>query len=173
MDDRGAEKAFPVLCATLDDGIIAPIIMPSDTTFKLIESLAQNEELIGQLYQVYADRLLIRKQFWQSLAVEEKMHAGWLRQLGQMQGDVKVSHRFSIAAVSTYSAYVQKEIELALSGVVQDRQALVTSLYIEESLIEKRFFDAFSGEGQSFKEVLSQLVAETKNHISKIKSQLN
>lgn len=147
--------------------------MPTDNPIFVIESLAQNEELIGQLYQAYADRFPIRKQFWQSLACEEKMHAGWLRQFGQMQGNIKVSSRFSIAAISTYGAYVKKENELALSGMINDRQAMVTSLYIEESLIEKKFFDVFSGGDQLFKEMLTRLVAETKNHILKIKTQLN
>ncbi|KTB48307.1 hypothetical protein DEALK_11530 [Dehalogenimonas alkenigignens] len=147
--------------------------MIKSNSTSVIEALAQNEELIGELYQTYADRLPIRKQLWQSLAGEEKMHAAWLRQFGQMQGDVKVSNRFSIAAISTYRAYVQKEIKSAISGVVNDRQALTTSLYIEESLIEKNFFEAFSGEGQSFKAVLKQLIAETNIHISKIKAQLN
>jgi hypothetical protein len=145
--------------------------MITSNTQSLIEALVHNEELIGKLYQIYAEQFPARRQFWLNLADEENMHAAWLRGSGQSQ-EVRVSNRFSISAVSTYRAYLQNEIELAGSNAINDKRALTTSLYIEESLIEKKFFDIFTSESRAFRETLNALISETQSHISKIKAQL-
>jgi hypothetical protein len=44
--------------------------------------------------------------------------------------------------------------------------------YIEQSLIERRFFEVFKGDSQSQIEVLSYLKIETQKHINKIEEKM-
>ena len=49
----------------------------------LIEVMASNEEMIGQHYQVYAEKFKDYQDFWKRLAVEEGEHALWIRELNE------------------------------------------------------------------------------------------
>jgi hypothetical protein len=50
--------------------------------------------------------------------------------------------------------------------------ALSIAKYIEQSLIERRFFEIFKGDSQSQIEALSYLKIETQKHINKIEEKM-
>ena len=62
----------------------------------------------------------------------------------------------------------QHQILVQEKGVTLD-QALTTALRLEESLIEKRFFEVFDSDSPELKEVFQDLSRETEAHIEKIK----
>ncbi|MBG7616793.1 MAG: hypothetical protein IZT57_00275, partial [Chloroflexi bacterium] len=47
----------------------------------MLEILAQNEEKISQLYDVFAKQYPPYKGFWAELSQDEKEHAEWIRKI--------------------------------------------------------------------------------------------
>ncbi len=69
---------------------------------EITNALAENEELIGKLYQVYANKFPDYHQFWQDLVDEENKHAAKIRQLQSeaAKGSLLIKpYRFNIVAI--------------------------------------------------------------------------
>ena len=151
--------------------------MPSkDKGSDIIEMLAKNEEAVAQLYSAYADRFPEHKDFWSGLAVEEIDHAAELRKLCEItaKGGLYIGEgRFSTIAISNFSSYVEKESEPDRVKASSFINALSVALYIEESIIEHKFFDVFETDSAELKQVLLNLAAETKRHLEQVKQLWN
>ena len=145
---------------------VFPVNNPTD----IITHLAKNELLISDLYLAYAKRFPELAEFWTNLSVDEKHHAGWLQHLLQpfTENAVSVNARFSSNTLSVYQAYLEKECTLARRGKLDLSQALSTSLHIEKSLIENRFFEIFEGRSPEWTETKKNLITETKLHLAKV-----
>lgn len=144
---------------------------------QLIDKMAESEELISQLYRAYADRFPTLQEFWSGLADEEMEHANSLYELcakvtGQLPLYIK-EDRFKIQAIQTYQEYLQKEIENARKKELLLINALAVSRYIEESLIESKYFEAFETDSVDLKRVLLKLSKDTRVHMNKTKEMLN
>ncbi len=137
---------------------------------EMLELLAANEELISNLYTSYADRFPEHKDFWQGLAIDEIKHAKWLRAIdaqhtrGRMEVDVK---RFNKEAIKTYHQYLKEEIS-KVSNDLPLKVALTTSLYIEKSLIEQKYFEVLTGDSAKVRKTLANLEEATKDHINRV-----
>jgi len=134
----------------------------------IIEMLAKNEETVSQLYSAYEDRFPEYKDFWSGLAVEEIDHANELRKLCEIAGEGSLhikEGRFNTTAIGSFSSYVKKESE-------PDRVkslSLINALSIEESMIERKFFDVFEADSAELRHVLLSLAAETKRHREQVR----
>lgn len=137
---------------------------------EIVDQLARNELLISDLYLTYAERFPELAEFWAKLAADEKHHAGWLKHLRQpfAENAGSVTARFSSNTLAAYQAYLEKECALAKSGKLDLSQALNTSVHIEKSLIENRFFEIFEGRSPEWTEAKKNLIAETKLHLAKV-----
>jgi hypothetical protein len=137
-----------------------------------IELLAQNEETLSRLYQVYASRFSEYKEFWMELAGEEKNHAAWIRTFGQRASEglgLIKRKRFKAAAIKSFLNHTEKEIENAKAPEYQSINALSVAHYIEESLIERRYFEVFESDSAELKKLLQDLDEATRTHAAKIK----
>jgi len=70
----------------------------------IVEKLAANEEAIARLYKGYADAFPTLREFWISLATEEKKHASWIRNLGAKTGISPIfidENRFNTVAIQS------------------------------------------------------------------------
>ncbi len=138
----------------------------------IIDSLAKNEEAIGRLYEAYAHKFTDYQNFWVSLARDEKNHTRWIQSLssGILQGSVLFNeNRFNSAAINTFLNYLEREIAKAQDQYVLLINALSIALYIEQALIEHKYFEVFEGDSIELKNVLIGLAEETRRHLDRVR----
>jgi len=141
---------------------------------EVIEAMAKNEEAVSRLYQAYADRFPVQKTFWSGLAADEMSHAGWIRGLHakMREGSLSINRdRFKIQPVRGFTSYLEREMASAREPGMSPINALSVALYIEESIIEQRFFEAFQPDAPELKRVLADLAAATKGHLEKVREE--
>ncbi len=141
---------------------------------EVIEAMARNEEAVGRLYQAYADRFPAKKDFWSGLAAEEVTHAEWIRglQARMKEGAVAINKdRFKLQAVRAFSSYLEREMASAREPGLSPVNALSVALYIEESIIEQRYFETAVADSPEMKRVLADLVNSTRAHLEKVRQE--
>lgn len=137
---------------------------------KIIDMMANNEEAVSRLYSAYADRFPDYKGFWSELAVDEIEHATELRKLCELaeSGGLFISEgRFNPVAIANFSKYLEKEAEPDRVKASSLINALSVAVYIEESIIERKFFEIFETDSARCKQILSDLADETAKHFEK------
>lgn len=134
---------------------------------KIIDLMLKQEALLATLYQVFAQKFPEYKKLWHKLAREEKKHAGWVEQLHVAsekkvvlfrEGRVKPSH------METFVHSIEKKIKQAETDGFTARQALLCTIDLERSLIEKEVFLHFVGITEKARDVMDFLAQETKEH---------
>jgi hypothetical protein len=139
---------------------------------EIIELLAGSEETIGKLYTTYANRFHETEPFWKSLAEDERNHAIWIRSLKAKSGNNKLifnPDRFRSAAIKTFINHTEKEIIEAGKPGYQLINALSMAYFIEDSLIEKKYFEVFEADSVELKGLLNKLESATKKHALQVK----
>ena len=139
---------------------------------EILELLAENEEHIARLYRLYSEKLPKFKDFWSQLADEEIEHASWIRDFasGVKEDTLQINEkRFPRSALQTYKEYLDGSIEKATRKGVDTMSAFTTALYIEESLIELKFFEVIDSGSEDFDKVLLRLKKATAEHNNRIK----
>lgn len=139
---------------------------------EVIELLAENEENIARLYRLYAEKLPKFRDFWTRLAGEEIVHASWIREFadGVKEKTLYINEkRFPREALQTYEEYLDGSIEKANRKGVDAIGAFTTAFYIEESLIELKFFEVIDSGSEDFNKVLLRLKKATVEHNNRIK----
>ncbi len=133
----------------------------------IIELLAGSEETIGRLYAAYAQKFPVMAEFWQGLADDEHSHALWIRSLKEKLKGRELfikPERFKPAAILSFVKHTEKEITDAGKPGYQLINALSMAFFIEESLIEKKYFEAFAADSAELTDLLHRLEAATRKH---------
>jgi len=141
----------------------------------IIEKLASNEELVAKLYKAYADAFPNLRGFWDSLATEEIKHALWIRSLGAKTGTSQIfvdEGRFNIIAIQTFMKYMDKELARLNEQKIPLIEALSIAFYIEQSLIENKYFEVFKTDSAELQHTLKRLHDDTLAHRNKTKEEL-
>lgn len=141
----------------------------------ILSRLAENEEAIGVLYQEYAKRYPDYSSFWSGLAHEEEEHACWIRALCSIASETGLvikQGRFNEAALQTYCNYLGRELANVKQGDTTLLNALAATLYIEESMIERKYFDVFEADAPELKRVLLRLAEATEVHVDRARETL-
>jgi hypothetical protein len=140
-----------------------------------IEKMAVNEDLVGDLYGFYAQEFPEHRRFWEDLVAEERKHAKILRGLRDMMeqgGDIQYNEKFSVQAIDFVMNYVQREIE----SVKRKKPSLLAVLSIakdlEDSLIERSYFDVVQGGTSKLQLIFARLVQDSKMHRGIIQAML-
>jgi hypothetical protein len=134
--------------------------------------LAANEEAIANLYRAYASRFTEYATFWNHMAKEEIAHVAIIRRCSDevKQGLVHLNEkRFNKEALNTYSKYIERELDLAQEERLSLMHAFSTAFYIEQSLIESRFFEVFEGGSEELKKLLSHHKMNAKEHLDRVR----
>ena len=138
----------------------------------LLALMAQNERLVGDLYIKYSNKFSEGKVLWEKLAQDEEMHASWLtiQQTNLDKGLVSIdSKRFNESAIKAFSDYLKSEMGRLDAGEVSLINALSVSLYIEQSLIEHKYFEVLDSDSEEMKNTLTKIKKETEVHSNRIK----
>ena len=142
-----------------------------DRQIETVEMLAKHEETIGQLYKEYADKYPEHRDFWLALADDENQHARWINELHSKieEGSVHFKQdRFQIPAIRHSLNYVQKMLLKSIEPGFELIEALSTAWYIEDALLENRFFEVFETDSADLKETLRKLAEATDQHRQRI-----
>ena len=139
---------------------------------EIIDIMAQYEETIGKLYQTYAQTQPELADLWNTLYSQEMEHRNWLINLADAVGTGKVhfnKDRFKIEPLHLALDYINKELSKAQNMTIPTKDSLNKAFQIEQSMIEKKFFEVFETDSVDLKHVLQNLANETKKHIEMIR----
>ncbi|MEI7890391.1 MAG: hypothetical protein WCI36_00320 [bacterium] len=132
----------------------------------IVEQMAKNEVKLSELYAKYGHAFASRKEFWEELAREEISHGAWIGTLKKKveEGSVAFNReRFNLSLLSEFHDYVQSQEDKIKTGIALI-DALKASRKIEETLLEKNFFEVFAGDAPDLEVLLLALEYSTKNH---------
>jgi rubrerythrin len=141
----------------------------------ILDRLVSNEESIAKLYGKYGAAFPLLREFWSSLASEEIDHASSIRSLGRQIGTLQVfmdQSRFNAIAIQTFADYVDRELSRLNEQAIPLIEALSITFYIEQSLIESKFFDVFKTDSPELQVTLAKLHDETLAHRNRAKETL-
>jgi rubrerythrin len=137
-----------------------------------LEQLAKHELAMGSLYQFYAQKYPEYSEFWNELAQEEISHNIWIRELASQKFEGKLNLNEEILKQWKGIKYSTDYIEEQINSLVADSypmfEALSIALYIERELIEKGYFESFSGGRNHISQLLLKLSRETNEHIKRL-----
>jgi len=139
----------------------------------VIELLAESEETIGRLYDAYGQKFPEMGEFWQGLADDERSHALWIRSLKEKTKGRELflkPERFKSAAINSFANHTEKEITAAAKPGYQLINALSMAFFIEDSLIEKKYFEVLATDSAELSDLLQRLESATRKHAQKIKN---
>lgn len=134
---------------------------------EILALMLKQETLLAKLYQVFAQKFPVHEKLWHKLAREEKKHAGWIKQL-RAASEKKVVF-FSASPIKphtleTFVHGIEEKIKQAEADGFDARQALVCTIDLERSLIEKNVFSLFEGMTEKASSTMKFLLTETKEH---------
>ena len=139
---------------------------------KIVELLIKQELLLSKLYKTFADKFPKHKDFWINISKAEIRHANWIEKLYEVEKKGIVI--FDEGKIKTYTMkafieHVEKIISRTENNEINPINTFSYALDFEMALIEKNIFTHFDGLNEKAIGVLKALIAETKNHIEKIK----
>jgi rubrerythrin len=138
------------------------------TTFEL---LALNEEAIAALYNAYASRFTESRDLWLAMAAEERQHASWIREIDAMvqRNSIEANEkRFPREAIESYGRYLTVELNKVQFPDYTLQQAFTVAGYIENSLMELKYFEVIKDDSAPVKDLLKKLEGATKSHVSRL-----
>jgi len=138
--------------------------------------LLENLELdISNLYKLFAQKFPAHKQLWDDLSEDEVQHASYIKQLASFiqQGlvlfDEKTTKTFTIKTVRDA---IKSTYQQAQANKLTAINALAYSLSLEDSILEKKFYDYFSTRDESVAYIINKIKRETSQHYQKVKDTL-
>ncbi len=148
----------------------------SERQLNIIIKLAELEKSIGRLYDVYTSLFPGHQHFWSSLAREEEIHARIIGELylPVIRNETRFDERsFNLPILERFISYIEEEAGKALRQERTFINALSISLYIEESLIEQKYFSFVEASTNQIKQVLDRLAADSRRHAWKVREEFN
>lgn len=144
--------------------------------FETVGQMAQNERLIRNLYAIFAKRFADHHDFWEAISKEEDLHGKSIDLFIEeaKKGSVLINtNRFKKSAIKYYSDYIgRKTREFKDAYFPLHNDALSLSLGIEQTMIEKKFFEVFETDNDALKKILKMLKESTLEHIERIQKEL-
>jgi hypothetical protein len=130
----------------------------------LIVLFEENELNVSILYHLYAEKIPHKSSFWERLSKEELSHA---EDIGTQKEsyDAIAENKFSRGVAKYIMDFVLEEIERTRIENITHRDALLTALRIEQSMLEKKCFDMFMPTSVTVKELLFKINRETERHV--------
>jgi rubrerythrin len=149
---------------------------PSEKQLDVLKKMSELEESAGRLYESYAQIFPDYRQFWLGLANEEKLHAEWVKKLHTLieRKTAEFSeNRFNSIAIQKFLDYLKEEIGKASRRERALINALSITLYVEESLLENKYFEILNGDSKELKDTLRSLANATQRHIARVREVFN
>ena len=141
---------------------------------QILELLAEHEQSLAQLYDLYAQQFGDYRDFWFELAHDKRNHAGWIRMLrgGIYAGDITFKKdRFNLDELQRAIVFIRVQIDTTYCCEVTLMRAFSTAVGLEETSLEKGFFNIFEGDAAQLQHILIDVRVSVNEHCKKIRSQ--
>ncbi|KKP68737.1 MAG: hypothetical protein UR66_C0003G0002 [Candidatus Moranbacteria bacterium GW2011_GWE1_35_17] len=142
----------------------------------VLELMRSYELLLKDLYALFALKISEEKEFWLKLSEEENKHAYWLEVLGANMQKQNISlngdDRFNLPLMKSSISHIQESLEDFKKVEISLFDALTFASDMENSMIEKKFFEVFYGINDDFDRVMKLLKEETIAHSQRIEEKL-
>jgi len=143
----------------------------------IIELMKGYELVLKDLYKLFSEKIPEEKEFWLRLSEEENKHAYWLEVLGiniekkniSLNGD----NRFNLPLIKSSINHINESLDDFNKMELGLFDALTFARDMENSMIEKKFFEVFYGINDDFDRVMKLLKEETEEHRKRIEEKLN
>ena len=148
----------------------------TEKQLSVITKLSELEESVGRLYETYAVIFPDYRNFWVNMASDEREHAAWVAKLRSLIDNRLVvfsEGRFKVEAIQTFLKYIDEELGKAKEKNLFLMNALSITLYIEESLIEHKYFEVVEGDSPELKSILRDLAGATQKHADSARETFN
>ncbi|HOF89128.1 MAG TPA: hypothetical protein PLZ36_13655 [Armatimonadota bacterium] len=145
----------------------------ADQNLDAMQRLAEIEDATAQLYRRYAGCFPEHQPFWEGLAREEDAHTRWVRALvANLQAGVITfrDNRFAPDTFRTFLDYLHARMREADAYPLSLPAALAIGIDIEESFVERGFFDVFDSDDARARTTLQRLSAESANHLGRLRA---
>jgi thiol peroxidase len=149
--------------------------MSTQRDIEQLKTMVRNEEATSRLYKLFAEKFPQLKDFWTKLVDEEVDHAAHLAEFykkvetGEMVLD---EGRFSMLAVEAFAEHMKRILEYIAGKDITARDALEMALDVEETFLEKSFFEVIETDSPDVEGLLNTLSVSTEQHRERIKEKL-
>ena len=140
---------------------------------KILELLEQLELNMCDLYLLFADRFPKYADLLTTVARQETDHADGNKKLHLLAGDDRVLFDEKITKTYTVKMFIssiQEALARAKSGKMSLINALSVSHDFEQAILEKGFYNFFSGQDDETRAVIRKITEETLDHQMKMKN---
>lgn len=148
-----------------------------NNTNDVLELMRSYELILKDLYQLFAQKIPAEKEFWLKISEEENKHAYWLEVLGmniQKQGlSLNDDERFNVPLIKSSIEHVLEAMEDFEKVDLSFFDALSFAKDVENSMMEKKFFEVFYGINDDFDRVMKLLKEGTEEHRERIEEKLS
>ena len=139
----------------------------------IVNALIKNEQLLSKLYGEYALQPANDKAFWTHISHDETIHASWVCEFYNKleQGLVRFDEgRFKVEALNSFSDYINDQITRAEKEEISLIQSLSLNMDLENSMLEKGFFEIYETDDIELKNLLDKLRTSTETHFAQVKA---
>jgi len=139
----------------------------------IVDQLIHQEEMISELYEIFANQFVHHASFWKELSLAEVRHAKLLRNLKKAVDEEKILFDQGTVTLKTLDTFLSRLDGLLLKAKKEEftlQTALSCAVDYETSLVEKNVFSLFDSPHKKFKEILQILQSETEKHVDRIKN---
>lgn len=138
--------------------------------------MAAHESAIADLYEAYAQKFPEQAEFFHSLVAEEREHARSIVGFAEKarSGAARVNpDRFSSREILTSLDNVRQQLrEAERRRDIPLVEILSACADLEDSLLERRYFEILEGDGAELRQLLETLAGETEAHRDKVRQAL-
>ncbi|MBN2834987.1 MAG: hypothetical protein JXR48_08475 [Candidatus Delongbacteria bacterium] len=127
---------------------------------------AEYEQLLSRLYKIFSNKFP-DEELWSFMAKEEKKHEAWVKQiiLKMIEGTIIYENEDEYQDNIINSLVDLKEtIKDIPEKDISEEDALEIAFSIEESMLEKEFFEKFSLDAPLVEQILENLKKDTRKH---------
>ncbi|MGB4088876.1 MAG: hypothetical protein WBK44_04050 [Smithellaceae bacterium] len=149
--------------------------MLKDYQNKLLELWEQLELEISNLYRLFAQKFPAHSQLWNALSSDELNHAAYVKEMfslaeaGKVFFNEKTTKTYTIKTINDDIKTVYKKTEAGQYTIIN---ALAYSVNLEDSIIEKKFYDYFSTNDRDINLLINKIKQETIEHSQRVKKAL-
>lgn len=141
----------------------------------LFERLRELELSLSQLYTQYARLFPEMQELWLDIAKEEEHHAKWVQ---IMIGLLKSGYHFynldtiNENMLDEKMQWIEQKSVAAQNGRTTKREAIMTALSLEATIIESEIYQRLKSDAPSFSYIAERLLGETTQHSERINEAL-
>lgn len=134
----------------------------------VLTDMTRLEEEFAELYEACSRKFPEDDKFWLSIANQEHLHAGYIRELKRKieenPADFSAGRTFNVRAIKTIIENISNTREEVNSGRIDHKRALGIAKDIENSLLEAKYHEIVKTSNLDFQQLIDRIVMDTDSH---------